>query len=71
MVVGERGDHGETVLGLVEEACSIPSGTVTAPHPKMEANTVKAKGSSIVPATLRPAPKAMVRELSLSLTVQP
>lgn len=62
MVDGEPGVLGETAHVPVEEVCSTPSGIVTVPYPKMVANSAREREFSTVPATLRPALTAMVRD---------
>lgn len=53
MVAGACGGPGVIVLEPVEVECSIPSDPVTIPYQRMEASTVKARGSSTAPATLK------------------
>lgn len=63
---GEPGVLGEAAHVPVEEVCSTLSGTVTVPYPKTEANTVKEKEFSTVPATLSPVLTAMVRDIPVT-----
>lgn len=62
MADGEPGDLGEIAHVPVEEVCNTLLGTVTIPNPKMEGNTVRARGFSTAPVTPRPALIAMVRD---------
>lgn len=62
MVAGACGAPGVTALAPVVEECSTPFAPVTTLCPRMEASTVRAKGSSTAPATQRPARTTTVRE---------
>lgn len=68
MVAGECGVPGVTALGPVVEECSIHFVPVTTLCLKTGASTVRARGSSIVPVTLRPALILMVRDICLEKT---
>lgn len=63
MVAGECGVPGVTALGPAVEVCSTPSVPVTTLCPRTGASTVRARGSSTAPVTLKPALIPMVRDL--------
>lgn len=60
MAAGVRGVRGATALGRAEEGCSTRFVPVTTLFQGMVESTVKARGSSSVPATQRPAPTPTV-----------
>lgn len=64
MAVGVCGVHGVTVPAPVAEVCNTLSAPVITRYLRTEASTVRAKGSSIAPATQRPALIPTVRHCS-------